>query len=202
MRIKDEKLSKNFSLYECLYDQNAEEDEMLWSKQYNPTKEAVENLRYLATNTLQPIREMMGVSIRVSSGYRCPELNAHPNIRGSMTSVHILGQATDISVLSGFITSPATLSIREEIQSRAIAITGKPFRPDVNGNFYLFSWICLNLSDLDIDQVIHEKGRPGAPLWVHVASARNKNDFRQIKVIPTNGVGHILTLKEALELGC
>lgn len=34
--------------------------------------------------------------MKVNSGYRCPKLNAHPDIKGSATSQHCKGEAADI----------------------------------------------------------------------------------------------------------
>lgn len=51
------------------------------------------NIRNLVENILQPIRDEFG-SIRVLSGYRCPELNEKVN--GSVTSNHIYGTTADI----------------------------------------------------------------------------------------------------------
>ena len=45
-------------------------------------------------NVLDPLREWWGKPLIVSSGYRCPELNAA--VKGSRTSQHMSGQAADI----------------------------------------------------------------------------------------------------------
>lgn len=57
-------------------------------------KEHVENLTALVDNVLDPLREWYGKPLIVSSGYRCPELNAA--VKGSKTSQHMSGQAADI----------------------------------------------------------------------------------------------------------
>ena len=51
-------------------------------------------LTALVDNVLDPLREWWGKPLIVSSGYRCPELNAA--IKGSRTSQHMSGQAADI----------------------------------------------------------------------------------------------------------
>lgn len=83
--------------------------------------------------------------------------------------------------------------------------TGKPVRPDVNRNFYLFAFICLNLEKLDIGQVIHQHGLAyGQPAYVHVSSSERQNK-REILVIGKyvkNGARtRILCVDEALKLG-
>ena len=45
---------------------------------------------------LQKLRDDLGSSIKINSGYRCPEHNA--NIGGAKQSQHVLGTATDIVV--------------------------------------------------------------------------------------------------------
>ena len=57
-------------------------------------QEHVENLTALVDNVLDPLREWYGKPLIVSSGYRCPELNAA--VKGSRTSQHMSGQAADI----------------------------------------------------------------------------------------------------------
>lgn len=51
------------------------------------------NLVKLIETTLDPIREKIGQPIRVTSGYRCPKLNAA--VGGSKTSNHLEGCAAD-----------------------------------------------------------------------------------------------------------
>ena len=60
-----------------------------------PSDSVIKNLLLLCQKVLQPLREHMDESIKVSSGYRCYDLNK--KIGGSKTSQHCLGQAADIS---------------------------------------------------------------------------------------------------------
>src|SRR5574344_2027614 len=62
-----------------------------------PTPEAVANLEALIENVLDPVREQYGKPIKVSSGYRCPELNKM--VGGVKKSQHVYGQAADIKGL-------------------------------------------------------------------------------------------------------
>jgi hypothetical protein len=57
-------------------------------------QEHVVALTALVDNVLDPLRTWYGKPLIVSSGYRCPELNAA--IKGSKTSQHMSGQAADI----------------------------------------------------------------------------------------------------------
>lgn len=59
-----------------------------------PTQDIELNLIDLITNCLDPLREAYGKPIRVSSGYRCAELNKA--IGGTKNSQHLKGQAADL----------------------------------------------------------------------------------------------------------
>jgi hypothetical protein len=61
-----------------------------------PPEDAVNALRELCINVLEPLRAHLGRAIKINSGYRSPALNALVN--GSKTSSHLLGQAADIEV--------------------------------------------------------------------------------------------------------
>lgn len=65
-----------------------------------PTFEVVDHLRELTEKVLEPLRAAYGMSINVSSGYRCPELNMA--VGGSATSVHQIGYAVDLQVNRSF----------------------------------------------------------------------------------------------------
>ena len=58
-------------------------------------KECVARIEHLVHCVLDPIREHWGLPIRVTSGYRCPELNEEVN--GVEDSHHMDGCAADIS---------------------------------------------------------------------------------------------------------
>lgn len=60
-----------------------------------PPASARANLELLATQLLDPVREMWGGPLRVNSGYRCAALNKA--VGGSATSQHMAGQAADIT---------------------------------------------------------------------------------------------------------
>lgn len=68
--------------------------------QNNPPQEAVENLRRLCANTLEPLREELGLPVVITSGFRIKALNdllAHSSER----SQHMQGQAVDFYVGEG-----------------------------------------------------------------------------------------------------
>ena len=64
-------LSKNFTLKELTYSATA----LRLGIDNEPSKEGIYKLTLLATELLQPIRERLSAPIRISSGYRSPQLS-------------------------------------------------------------------------------------------------------------------------------
>ena len=85
-------LSKNFSLNEMTRSETALRHDL----DNTPPPEAIECLRALCDNILQPVRDHFGKSVRVNSGYRHPNVNA--KVGGSKTSDHCKGMAADIEI--------------------------------------------------------------------------------------------------------
>ena len=63
-----------------------------------PTKEQCINLFAIRDNVLNPLREKFGKPIRITSGFRSPELNKA--VGGKPTSQHIKGEAVDITAIN------------------------------------------------------------------------------------------------------
>ena len=59
-----------------------------------PDEKSIKNLKLLADNILEPIREHFDKPIHIISGYRSAVLNK--KVGGSKTSQHLVGQAADI----------------------------------------------------------------------------------------------------------
>lgn len=74
-----------------------------------PSAAIIENLKRIA-QTLEEVRALVGGPIRVSSGYRSPELNKA--IGGSGKSAHLEGLAADITV-SGKTPKELAILIRD-----------------------------------------------------------------------------------------
>ncbi len=194
-------LSVHFRLGEFLRSDTAERNPDWRQAQFNPDGTVEANLAYLVATALEPIRATFGYPIHISSGYRCPEVNAA--LGSKPTSQHVLGQAADCQVDEGFLTAPEMEPLRSRIRQRIEERTGKPARSDVNANFYLFGYVALRLKDFEVDQLIHEYGDgPGRPAWVHIAASPGATSKGQIlglgKTLPKAGT---LLLAEALELG-
>ena len=65
------RLSKNFTLKELTRSNTA----LRLGIDNEPSKEGIYKLTLLATELLQPIRERLSAPIRISSGYRSPQLS-------------------------------------------------------------------------------------------------------------------------------
>jgi len=85
-------LSKNLSLAEMISSESAKRNGM----KNEPTAEHLENMKNLAVNVFQPIRDHFNVPIHISSGYRSLALNKA--IKGSLSSQHCSGEAMDIDM--------------------------------------------------------------------------------------------------------
>lgn len=92
-------LSKNLSLAEVVRSESAKRRGI----NNMPTAEHLQNLKELALNVFQPIRDHFKVPIHISSGYRSRILNNAVN--GAAKSQHCLGQAIDIDVDGTSITN-------------------------------------------------------------------------------------------------
>ena len=80
-----------------------------------PTQEHLQNLKLVAENVFQPIREHFGKPLAVSSGYRSEALN--DLIGGSNSSQHCKGQALDLDadIFGGFTNADVFYFIKENI---------------------------------------------------------------------------------------
>lgn len=92
-------LSKNLLLSEMLRSESAKRRGI----KNIPTTEHIENMKALAINVFQKVRDHFGIPIHISSGYRSKELNKV--IGGSQTSQHSKGEAFDVDMDNTSITN-------------------------------------------------------------------------------------------------
>lgn len=92
-------LSKNLSLVEMIISAEAKRKGI----KNAPIEQHITNMKKLALNIFQPIREHFNAPIYVSSGYRSAELNKA--IKGASTSQHCSGEAIDIDMDGTAITN-------------------------------------------------------------------------------------------------
>lgn len=92
-------LSKNLSLAEMISSESAKRNGI----KNEPTAEHLDNMKKLAINVFQPIRDNFNAPIHISSGYRSLALNKA--IKGSLSSQHCSGEAMDIDMDGTSITN-------------------------------------------------------------------------------------------------
>lgn len=123
------KLSKNFSLAEIEHSNTAKrlaiKNEM--------SEEHLANMQNLIDNLIQPLRDGIG-PIRISSGYRSPQLNKA--IGGSTRSQHSKAEALDLQYWSGG-------KMNNKIIYDWILDSGLEFDQMINE--FDFSWIHISL---------------------------------------------------------
>ena len=132
------KLTKNFSLEELTFSITANNHGI----NNTPNAEAKAYLQRMAVEILQPIRDAWGQPIVISSGYRCPRLNAA--VGGVKGSQHLLGQAADI----------------------------KANNPKDNGKLFACIAQLVKSGKIQVGQLIWEYGSKTCPKWVHVSLPR------------------------------
>lgn len=152
------KLSKNFSLTEMTRSQTASRHGI----NNTPEPKQIENLRALAENVLQPVRDHFGVT-NINSGFRCLELNR--KLGSKDTSQHTLGEAADIEC---FGTSNFELAkwIQDNLEFDQLIL--EFWYPDQGEN-----------------SVPNSGPNSG---WVHVSYKSNGSNRNQVLTINRNGV--------------
>ena len=84
-------MAKYFSISEFIRSETA----ALRGIDNTPPAETAVRLAVLAERLLDPVRELWGAPLRVTSGFRCAALNAA--VSGAARSQHMLGEAADIT---------------------------------------------------------------------------------------------------------
>lgn len=127
-------------------------------EQFTPPQHVITNLTALCVNVLQPIRDYLGKPLRVTSGYRCPRLNAAVNGRYDLinkdgttkvrqTSQHVQGEAADLEFWLDGVE-------RNDMLVEAIRV--------------------LRSRGLMFDQLIKEYGTLERPEWIHVSYRKDR----------------------------
>jgi zinc D-Ala-D-Ala carboxypeptidase len=120
-----------------------------------PTQEHIENLKELAENIFEPIRNHFGSSIYISSGYRSQKLNAA--IGGSMNSQHSRGMAIDIDMDGTDIKNSAIFEYAKTLQfDQLIWEFGTKENPD---------WVHISYSPLNRKQILYATKRNGKTIY-------------------------------------
>lgn len=171
MRLEDH-LSPNFTLGELTRSDVAARHSELLTLQRDPPGHVVESLAYLCETVLEPLRAIVGWPLRVTSGYRCADLNRR--IGGSPNSQHVLGEAADVEIDEGWLETHRGELLRLSVASEIGQVVNA-----WSANGVLLGLVADRLNELDIDQCIHEFGaQVGRPSWVHLAASRRQSRRR------------------------
>lgn len=120
-----------------------------------PTQEHIENLKQLAENIFEPIRNHFGSPIYISSGYRSQKLNAA--IGGALNSQHNRGQAIDIDMDGTDIKNSAIFEYAKTLPfDQLIWEFGTKDNPD---------WVHISYSPLNRKQILYATKRNGKTIY-------------------------------------
>jgi hypothetical protein len=118
-----------------------------FSEQFNPPAGIVINLKKLANEIAEPIRDKFG-AFSPTCAYRCPRANTA--VKGSATSFHLKGQAFDET----FFNSEGT-----------------------NISAQVFYWLVENRDTIPFTELIWEKGTVDVPQWLHIGNGDKKQSI-------------------------
>ena len=121
-----------------------------------PSPEAIDNLRALCREVLEPLRRQLDRPVVISSGYRSPKLNKL--VGGVRTSQHMTGEAADIA-------------------APMLDTRGKKLMPSQSLSL-LQEWMEWIVENTQFDQCIleHRKNKDGTVShWLHVSHSLKHN---------------------------
>jgi zinc D-Ala-D-Ala carboxypeptidase len=113
-----------------------------------PNQLQLANLKKLANEVFEPVREHFKVPITISSGFRIMNLNQA--VKGSITSQHCSGEAIDIDMKSGKVTNKMIFDyIKDNLKfDQLIFEFGTKDNPD---------WVHVSYSNKNRGQVLRAK---------------------------------------------
>lgn len=123
------KITENFTFEELIHSAYAEK----YHLSNLPKQDEIKKLNQLTTEILQPIRNEFNAPIKVTSGYRSPQVNKA--VGGSSTSQHVKGEAADLTSKNNKKLFDTIISLikRHEIEVGQLI------------NEYNYSWIHVSL---------------------------------------------------------
>lgn len=111
-----------------------------------PSQSVKNNISRLAREILQPLRDKFKKPIKITSGYRCPELNKAVN--GSKTSQHLYGEAADINI--GLADNRRLFELAQQMIKDGQIVVGQLI------NERNYSWIHISLpNSKHKNQILH-----------------------------------------------
>lgn len=157
-----------------------------------PPPEAVNNLRTLCEQTLEPLREAIGMPVVITSGYRCKELNDRIS-HHSHHSQHLNGQAAD------FYISPSDVSgskIQDSGEKHLKPVTGEsPMKLETPRQRLIQAFrLILTSERIDYDQLILY------PSFIHVSYVNPSQNRHYIMLADSNGRYRRINREAALQI--
>ena len=141
------KLTEHFSLEEFVKSPTADK----YKIDNTPSYRTQEQLKKLCNEVLEPIRIKYGKPIKITSGYRCPELNR--KIGGARNSDHIFGDAVDFKPVNG--------SVKELFDLAEQMVKNKEITCRQLIDEYNYSWVHISINNpwhgYKDNQILHLK---------------------------------------------
>ena len=141
------KLTEHFSLEEFVKSPTADK----YKIDNTPSYRTQEQLKKLCNEVLEPIRIKYGKPIKITSGYRCPELNR--KIGGARNSDHIYGDACDMKPVNG--------SVKELFDLAEQMVKNKEISCRQLIDEYNYSWVHISINNpwngYKDNQILHLK---------------------------------------------
>lgn len=169
--MQDIFLTPHFTLRELTESQAAKK----YGIDNSPSPVEVMNLQKLCANTLEPLREALGLPIIITSGYRCKTLNNKVS-HHSTRSQHMNGQAADF-----WVQGSKSKVQGESVQGRRELLI-LAFR------------LIIESSDIDYDQLIIY------PSFIHVSYVSRERNRHKLTKGFGNGKYCALTRADALAI--
>jgi hypothetical protein len=141
-----ENISKHITFKEATKSNTAK----LYNIENKPNKFQLANMKMVAENCFEPLRNVHGKAIGISSFLRSELLNK--KVGGSKTSQHLQG-------------------LYSEVEEGAIDIDADIFDNGIT-NAEIFNWLKENVV---FDQLIWEYGSEKEPAWIHVSFRKGAN---------------------------
>ena len=157
-----ESISKHISYHEATKSNTAVRNGI----DNTPDEDNLKNMRRVANDCFEPLREYHGKKIRVSSFFRCEELNRA--VKGSKTSQHRAG--VDRSGVNA-----AAIDIDADVYDNGIT------------NSEIFEFFNSRKDEIEYDQLIWEFGTEENPAWIHISKRAHSNRKRNLKATRVNG---------------
>ena len=150
-------LSEHFSLAELTHSQVA----LRTGIDNEPNAEQIANLQRVCEELLEPARKILGVALKIDSGFRAPLVNAATG--GSINSAHMEGRAADVI--------PLGMPVLDAF--RALRSTELAYDQMI---FECATWIHLGLPALGVaprrEAELAQRAPPGDPRrWIYTRVA-------------------------------